>query len=42
MYDKGGGHDDSVISSPDPYFPPIVNLPEVEVKTGQSINIHPK
>jgi len=32
---EGGGHDDSVISSPDPYFPPIVNLPEVEVKTGE-------
>eukprot|EP00088_Acartia_fossae_P029866 TRINITY_DN3079_c0_g1_i2.p1 TRINITY_DN3079_c0_g1~~TRINITY_DN3079_c0_g1_i2.p1 ORF type:complete len:257 (-),score=88.47 TRINITY_DN3079_c0_g1_i2:320-1090(-) len=30
-----GGHDDSIVSNPDPYYPPIVSLPEVEVKTGE-------
>ena len=29
-----GGHDDSIVSNHDPYYPPIVSLPEVEVKTG--------
>lgn len=37
--EEGGGHDDSIVSNPDPYFPPIVSLPEVEVKTGEDDEI---
>ena len=32
--EEGDNHDDSIISNPDPYFPPIVSLPEVQVNTG--------
>ena len=31
----GGGHDDSVNGEQDPYYPPIVSLPEVKVPTGE-------
>ena len=31
----GGGHDDSVNGEHDPYYPPIVSLPEVKVPTGE-------
>jgi len=33
--EEGDNHDDSIISNPDPYFPPIVSLPEVQVNTGE-------
>jgi len=32
---EGGGGDDSVNSCPDPYYPPIIFLPEVDVPTGE-------